>query len=356
MLKVIIAIVLCCLFSPVFSQPIINFDKTEVDLGMMEENDPPKTVTFNLKNVGTQPLIISDISTSCGCILSEYSQKPIRKDSSISLKITVNPKNRPGYFNKTITVTSNTTPDVNLLIVKGVVRATPRHPQVEYPVKRGSLRFVGNGFNIGTVTTEKPAERSLEIYNDSDKEIKILHKAMLPSHIQLITKDLILKPRQVSWLKIQYDAKAKNDYGFVSDYIELYTDSPKDSLIPMSVFGSIEDFFPSLSAKERANAPNINIEKKEIYLGRYGKGSDVIGSFEVKNTGPKPLIVKKIRPSCSCVTATMSDDKVDRGESVLLSFKIKTKELIGPNVKTITLFTNDPTENVVVLSVKFDIF
>lgn len=356
MLKTVLRFFICCIAISAQAQPIITFDKTEVDIGIIKESDGLQTVPFLITNKGNQPLIISDISTSCGCMLSEYSRRPIQKDSSLVLTIKINPANRPGYFNKTISITSNTKPDLNLLIIKGVVNANPRNPTVEYPIKRGNLRFLGNGFNIGSVTTEKPIERSLEIYNESNVEIKILEKVMAPAHIKLITKELVLKPKEVGVLKIMYDAKGKRDYGYVNDYMELYTNSPQDSLIPLSIFGTIDDYFPPITAKELANAPQIVVEKQEIYLGRYSKGTEVQGSFSIKNTGNKPLQIKKIKPSCSCVSATMASDRLDKQQTQSLSFKVKTSELAGSNMKTITLFTNDPIKHVVVLTIKFDVF
>jgi hypothetical protein len=338
------------------AQPIISFEKTELDIGIVSENDEVMIVPIPVKNKGDQPLIITDVSTSCGCMLVEYSSKPIPKDSSIVLKVKINPNNRPGYFSKTVSITSNTKPDINLIMIKGVVNARPRNPSVEYPIKRGNLRFLGSGFNIGAITTEKPIERHMEIYNDSDKEIKLLPKALLPAHIQLLSKELVLMPKEVSQLKIMYDAKAKNDYGFVNDYMELYTDSKEDSLFPISVFGTIEDYFPPVTSRDLATTPKATVEKQEIYLGRYGRGTEVQGSFTIKNTGVKPLIIKKIKPSCSCVSATMPSDRLEKQQSAILSFKIKTNELVGSNVKTITLFTNDLTRHIVVLTVRFDVF
>jgi hypothetical protein len=356
MFKSALLVVFSCLVICIHAQPVISFEKTELDIGVVSENDDIMIVSIPVKNKGDQDLIIKDVSTSCGCMLVEYSSKPIPKDSSIILKVKINPNNRPGYFSKTVSITSNTKPDINLIMIKGVVSARPRNPSVEYPVKRGNLRFLGSGFNIGAITTEKPIERRMEIYNDSDKEIKLLPKALLPAHIQLVVKEQVLKPREVSLLKIMYDAKAKKDYGFVNDYMELYTDSPEDSLLPISVFGTIEDYFPPITAKDLASTPKAVVEKQEIYLGRYGRGTEVQGSFTIKNGGVKPLIIKKIKPSCSCVSATMASDKLEKQQSEILSFKIKTNELVGSNVKTITLFTNDLTRHVVVLTVRFDVF
>lgn len=349
-----------CLLSvtAVVAQPIVKFDKTEVDLGVFEENEAVKTISFQIKNIGNQPLVIEEINTSCGCVLSEYTQKPIQKDSSTFIRLFLNMKNRPGFFSKTITVTTNTKPDINLLIVKGAVKATPRNPLVEFPVQHGKLFTASNGFNVGTVTTEKPVQRNLEIYNNSATELKLLERSILPNHIKIVNKDLKVLPYQVSVLKISYDAKQKNDYGFVSDYIELFFDDPEkgNSDISISVFGSIEDYFPKQSAKDLANAPKFTYDKKEVYLGRYRKGSPIEGSFTMKNLGEKTLQIKKIKPSCSCVHALMASDKIAKDGAESLNFTVQTGDIVGPNIKTITLFTNDPINHVVVFNIKFDIF
>ncbi|MFN8436642.1 MAG: DUF1573 domain-containing protein [Cytophagales bacterium] len=336
--------------------PVIKFEKSEIELGVINESETPTNIVFNFKNTGNKDLVIENVETSCGCILVSYPENKIKPDSSGVLKVSVNTKNRPGFFNKSITINANTQPDITVLTIKGVVRAKPRNLSIEFPVKKGNLYFETNGINIGTVTTDKPAERTIEVYNDLDHDITLVNKIVCPSHIKLSDKYLVFKSKQVTDLKFTYDAKLKNDFGYVSDYLELYTNETSNNMIPLSVFGNIEQYFPKMSEKELEQAPKINISKKEVYLGRYSKGTEIEGSVTISNIGVKDLKINKIKANCPCVSATMNSDLIHKDESVLLSFKINTQELLGVNNKTIVVYNNDPMNPVLILNVKFDIY
>ena len=43
---------------------------------------------FTLKNTGTNPLVVDNVSTSCGCTSVDYSKEPVRPGNSILLNVT----------------------------------------------------------------------------------------------------------------------------------------------------------------------------------------------------------------------------------------------------------------------------
>lgn len=83
----------------------INIGQTSISLGNFDWKKEQE-VTFALKNVGNQPLIIEDVNTSCGCITVDYPEEPVRPGDSISLQVTYQ-ADHPEHFNKTIVVYCN---------------------------------------------------------------------------------------------------------------------------------------------------------------------------------------------------------------------------------------------------------
>lgn len=106
-------------------QGIITFEKTEHDFGTVKEEGGPITVDFKFKNTGKAPLIVSGVQASCGCTTPDWSKDPIAPGKSGFIRAQYNPQGRPGMFNKTLTVTSNTTPATSLITIKGNVTPTP---------------------------------------------------------------------------------------------------------------------------------------------------------------------------------------------------------------------------------------
>ena len=98
----------------------IEFDKTEIDMGQLEEGTP-KTVSFLCKNTGKHPLLIQHVETSCGCTQPQWPKHPIKPNDSAEIKVSYDAK-YPGRFLKTITVFCNTQKGMIKLKIKGEVK------------------------------------------------------------------------------------------------------------------------------------------------------------------------------------------------------------------------------------------
>ncbi|MBC8051944.1 MAG: DUF1573 domain-containing protein [Sphingobacteriaceae bacterium] len=82
----------------------------------------PVTFEFKFTNIGDQPLIISNVESTCGCTVPEYSKTPIKKGESGIIKASFNAA-APGPFIKQLTVRSNARTPIKVLIIKGEVVA-----------------------------------------------------------------------------------------------------------------------------------------------------------------------------------------------------------------------------------------
>ena len=101
--------------------PAISWTNGEtIDMGKIDKGIP-KTVTFEFKNTGTTPVIISSAKGSCGCTNVEFSQQAINPNASGFVKATYNAAN-VGAFSKTITVVANTSEQAIVLTIKGEVK------------------------------------------------------------------------------------------------------------------------------------------------------------------------------------------------------------------------------------------
>lgn len=76
---------------------------------------------FRFKNTGTEPLVVTNVSASCGCTVPEKPEQPIRPGETGFIKAKFDSDKRPGETLKTVTVTSNTSPAFPELILKGKV-------------------------------------------------------------------------------------------------------------------------------------------------------------------------------------------------------------------------------------------
>lgn len=63
--------------------------------------------TFQFKNVGKTPLIITNASASCGCTVPEFPKEPILPGKTGAIKVTFNTAGKSGPFDKTVYIQSN---------------------------------------------------------------------------------------------------------------------------------------------------------------------------------------------------------------------------------------------------------
>ena len=107
------------------SGAIITFAETTHDFGYIQESGGAVSQQFTFTNTGTKPLIIVSAHASCGCTKPEFPKKPIEPGKTGVVKITYKPKNRPGAFDKIVSITSNAK-TVHLRIRGCVISATSK--------------------------------------------------------------------------------------------------------------------------------------------------------------------------------------------------------------------------------------
>ena len=66
-------------------------------------------------------MVLTRVIASCGCTTPEWTKEPIAPGKTGDIKITYNPKDRPGPFVKTISVYSNGKNGSFILTIRGEV-------------------------------------------------------------------------------------------------------------------------------------------------------------------------------------------------------------------------------------------
>lgn len=75
---------------------------------------------FNVK--GEEPLLIHNVSVSCGCTTVDWIKHPIKPGGKGYVKVLFSPKGQNGYFDKRFIVESNAQKNLDLLRIKGYVK------------------------------------------------------------------------------------------------------------------------------------------------------------------------------------------------------------------------------------------
>lgn len=331
--------------------PEASFSFEIHDFGKIKESDGPASVKFEFTNIGSMPLIISNVVASCGCTTPNWPKEPVVPGAKGTITVAYNPANRPGKFDKTITVTANTEPASTVLRIRGDV--VPKQPGIEdmYPNDINGLRFKSTQIAINNIAPNAKNTQNAEVYNNTEEPMKV-EFPRVPKHIQLKITPLTIQPKGKAIIEVTYDAAIKNDWGFVYDPIEFTINGKTNSNQRISVSANIQEDFTSLSTVQKENAPKIAFENATYDFGKIKQGEKVDFEYVFTNTGKSDLIIRKISPSCGCTVVDKNVQIIKPGEKGSIKSQFNSAGRTGSQSKTITVISNDPSNPRSILWIK----
>jgi hypothetical protein len=105
---------------------IFKFDEETHDFGEIEEG-PIAQCAFTFKNVGKNPIIISDARGTCGCTIPMFSKKPVGPKEKGTIHVSYTTLGRVGPISKDVFVTSNAQQSYLKLHITGYVKPKPEN-------------------------------------------------------------------------------------------------------------------------------------------------------------------------------------------------------------------------------------
>lgn len=98
-----------------------KFNTLSHNFGKIAEEVGSATCEFVFTNTGDSPIIIQNISTSCGCTTPSYTKQPVLPGKTGTIKVSYSTLGRVGSFNKKITVFTNEPSNAYVLTISGEV-------------------------------------------------------------------------------------------------------------------------------------------------------------------------------------------------------------------------------------------
>jgi hypothetical protein len=97
----------------------MEFESETLDFGEIKKNSDGVRV-FKFKNTGNAPLVIENVTSSCGCTIPKKPEEPILPGETGEIQVKYDTK-RVGPIRKTVTVYSNAEVPTKALKIKGKV-------------------------------------------------------------------------------------------------------------------------------------------------------------------------------------------------------------------------------------------
>jgi hypothetical protein len=324
------------------SKPL-QFREEIFDFGSIREQAGPVLHEFTFVNNSSRPIRILNVQASCGCTTPDWSKEPVEPGKSGFIQASFNPIGRPGYFNKSLTVTTDFDPNPLTLQIKGQVAVDGEVEKIQFQASNGNLKLKSGSFNMGRVyLKDEFMVRDFQVLNGGTKPLTFSGKYLSPAYIKIDIQPKTLQPGEKGNIKVSYNGKMKGKYGFQTDNVEIFTDDELNSTKSFSIYATLEDEFPQLSAEELAKAPRLRVQFSSLDFGKLKPNTASVREVQFYNTGKKELDIKSLQGNCTCITASAEKTSIEPGESAAITISLDPQDRKGSLQKALTIYSNDP--------------
>lgn len=332
------------------AKPVLSFEKKIHDFGDIKEGDGVISYVFEFTNNGAQPLVVHNVRASCGCTTPDWTRQPVMPGGKGTVKVAFDPANRPGNFNKSITVSSNSETATEVLRVVGNVLQRDKTIEDIYPRAMGDIRLKSSHLSFTRVEPGATKNESMEIINTSSQPVTLTYNRV-PKHITVKTVPATLKPGEEGVIQASFDASKLSDWGFVVDQMYLVLNGIQLQDGRMSVSATIEEDFSNWTPEKLANAPDIQFSETNFDFGTVKQGDELVHTFKINNVGKSNLILRKVKASCGCTATQPDKELVAPGEEANIKVTFNTRGRTGRQNKSITVYSNDPKKSTMLLRI-----
>ena len=328
-------------------------DQQVFNFGIIEEAKGLASHVFEIKNTGTAPLVITRVTASCGCARPEWTKEPVKPGESAKLKVTYNPKGRPGPFYKTITIYSNAKMRRYNLAIKGNVKPKPKEPVYNYFYAVGDVKLNFSDVLFNEIRENETLGRKVNLQNFGTNGATV-RVGKVPHWLLVSMSPDTVMPGKTGELTFLLDATKLKKKGRVVYYVPLEVATPGKGKVTgvLHLVANCVDDFSKLTTAQLEAAPKAQLSGALLNFGLLENGEKkVTGTVELHNAGKSELRVYSAMSDDSRVKVSKGKKTVKPGQTVTFKITLKAKELVGDFSTLVTFVTNDPVEPVAMLKV-----
>lgn len=330
----------------------INADELSYSFGTISEADGLASHVFKIKNTGNGPLVITRITASCGCTQPEWSKEPISPGQTGEIKVTYNPKGRPGPFFKTISIFSNGHKGSYSLAIKGIVTPKPTLPVFIYPYAIGDMKLSTKSVVYNTIRPNETLGQKINVINEG-KSLFTIHLGKLPYYLTAECHPATLLPGETGEITILMDAKEAGRQGRVTAELPIIVAhaGQKEMAGQIQVAANIIDDFSKLTASDKAKAPVAQLSGTLLDFGKLPQkggifpfsGGKITGTVDITNSGKSPLVIYSITSDDELVDISGGKREIKPGITVTYKVSIRPREIKTKLEALINVVCNDPS-------------
>lgn len=339
--NIIVLSVLAALSAELRAQDIVAANDV-VDCGQVEYN-VPVTAEFELINNGKKRLRISEVQTSCGCMVADYPQQAIQSGEKFLVRVTFDSR-QMGHFDKFADVCTEGSDTPLMLRMKGVVVREVKDYSGDYPYQIGALLADKNTLEFNDVDSGESPQLKIHIRNTGGETVEpvVMH---LPDYLEADVSPSKIKSGRAGVVTITLDSKKLDNLGLTETKVFLGSKPGEkvDADKEINVSAVLLPTFQDMTDAELAMAPTIEVSEKELNLGAADGKKKLKGTIMIKNTGKSELRISNLQMFSSALSLSLNKPVLDPGEEAKLKVTANVERMkTSHSAPRVLMITNDP--------------
>ena len=276
------------------AQAKATFDKMTHEFGVVLWKHPA-TATFTIKNDGDKPLVISNVTTSCGCTVADWTKEPIAPGATGVVSSTFDAK-ALGHFYKDIGVYCNASDRPIYLTLSGEVSADPKNYTLTHPYAFDAIRLDKEAIEFDdTNKGDKPTMEILVANTSSEVYTPVLMH--LPPYLEAVAVPERIGKKGTGKIKVTLDTDKLPKFGLTTATVYL-SRFPGDKVseensIPVSAV--LLPDFSNMSQQQRLNPPAVELSATELTIPPLEENAKKKLTVVVKNVGKSDLEITDLQ-------------------------------------------------------------
>lgn len=325
------------------------FDKLVHDFGDVSMDDGPLTCTFTVTNNGTEPLVLFEVVSSCGCTDVTWTREPLQPGKSGTISATFKNEDGPFPFDKTLTVYISGQRKPVILRLRGTVHEKKKSLSELYGAQKlGDFGLKARDYKAGVLKQGLTVSETATVANLGKKPLKV-EFTEVSEHLKLNISPNPIPAGSTATLIFTIEA-APGLYG-EHTYTAVPVLNGRKASAPLSVWSTTRENFDKWTDEERNNGAIPVFENSTANFGIVKAGDPVEVTFNCSNRGKSTFHIYQADPEDSALKVLEITD-CEPGGKGLVRVSLNTSAVEkGEAVIMLTLTTNSPLRPVVNLFV-----
>lgn len=313
----------------------------------------PATAEFELQNTSSSPVTISDVRTSCGCVIVNYPKRQIAPGEKFTIQAIYDAK-LMGIFYKQIGIYTTTDEKPLMLTLNGRVVREVVDFGGDYTETLGNFLVDKTNVEFDDVNRGDRPTQVIHVLNNTETSFRpvVMH---LPDYLSAVVSPTQLAPHRKGNVYLTLDSEKLRELGLnqVSVYLGEYPGDTVSAEKEISVSSILLPDFTQLTDKQKAMSPKLKLSTTSLDLGTFGNKKQLKGQIVLTNEGKSTLDISNIQMMTVGLQVSLNKTKIAPGESAKMKVTAIAQEIRSKRHKPrILMITNDPDHPKVMIDIK----